>query len=504
MPSIDVPLLRSERSALRSRQVARWLLLVALAAAGSAMLALGWIYRQPRDANRDALAALPDEAEDSAPPAPTGSSPEPTFLPDPGAAGVAGDPPPRASASAERAPQTSGEPTSLTTVSARLGSASRSSHSFGNAISFRDALERAGLSRDESMALITGLTGIVDFRRSHPEDTFIIERDSQGGLTRFEYKASLTQRYEAAREVSGKWKARQIEVPVRIQRVARGGLVTGSLGDTLEGLKLGRTLAGVFSEVFEGHVNFSTDTRSGDQFRIIFDEEYVEDSFLRYGTVHAVEYRGDKAGKLRAFWHEIKGDGDFFEESGRAMHGGWLRTPLRYDHVSSGFGMRFHPVLKRKQLHNGIDYAAATGTPVRAGAAGTVTFAGSKGANGNLVVISHTQGYETFYAHLSRFGSGLKSGVKVSQRQVIAYVGSTGRSTGPHLHFSLKRGGKFIDPASQLNGTGLPMPPHDLPDYKRHVRELSSALDKITPEQPAHVSSAPSAANSADLSEEEL
>jgi murein DD-endopeptidase MepM/ murein hydrolase activator NlpD len=161
-------------------------------------------------------------------------------------------------------------------------------------------------------------------------------------------------------------------------------------------------------------------------------------------------------------------------------------------------------VLKRKQLHNGIDYAAASGTPVRAAAAGTVTFAGNKGANGNLVVISHAQGYETFYAHLSRFGAGVKSGLKVSQRQVIAYVGSTGRSTGPHLHFSLKRSGKFLDPAQQLNGPGLPMPPHDLPDYKRRVRELSAALDKLVPEQPAHVSSAPAAAAPADLGEEEL
>jgi murein DD-endopeptidase MepM/ murein hydrolase activator NlpD len=170
--------------------------------------------------------------------------------------------------------------------------------------------------------------------------------------------------------------------------------------------------------------------------------------------------------------------------------------------------MRFHPVLKRKLLHNGIDYAASSGTPVYAAAAGTVTFAGPKGANGNLVVIAHNQGFESFYAHLSRFASGLKSGAKVKQRQVIAYVGTTGRSTGPHLHFSLKKSGKFLDPASQLNGPGLPMSAATLPDYKRRVRELSAALEKLTPERPLIVAPSSGAASAggtgADLGEEEL
>jgi hypothetical protein len=511
---------------MRSRQLTRGLLITGLVVGTLAASALAWAYRHSGD---DAgLSGRPlNEEDDGA--GPVGAAPEPTFLPDPGSASaraVASSgqdpstesaspgpeapvlPAPRANlneARTEDAPRPSpGGAASRTEEAVRSGAVSRTTQTFGKALSFRDALEHAGMNRDESTALINGLTGVMDFRRSHPEDLLILERDLDGALSRFEYKASLTQRFEATRDASGRWKARQIEVPIRVQRVARGGFVVGSLGDTLEALKLGRALTGVFSEVFEGQVNFSTDTRAGDQFRILFDEEYVEDSFLRHGAVHAVEYRGGKAGKLRAFWHEVKGDGDFYDENGRALHGGWLRTPLRYDHLSSGFGMRFHPVLKRKQLHNGIDYAAASGTPVRAAASGTVTFVGSKGANGNLVVLSHAQGYETFYAHLSRFAAGLKAGAKVSQRQVIAYVGSTGRSTGPHLHFSLKRSGKFLDPASQLNGPGLPMPAHDLPEYKRHVRELSAALDKVIPEQPAHVSAAPSAVAPADLGEEEL
>jgi murein DD-endopeptidase MepM/ murein hydrolase activator NlpD len=385
-------------------------------------------------------------------------------------------------------------------------SAQRRSTTFGKASSFKDALEKsAGLSKEEATELIDALAGTLDFRRSQPTDAITVERDLEGKLTRFEYRAGLLQRYEAVRSPSGKLVSKQVDVPIRTVRVERGGIVAGSLGDALEGLSLGRTLAGVFSEVFEGKVNFSSDTRSGDTFRIIVDEEYVEGTFLRYGNVQALEYRGSKTGVHQAFWHDPSdGDGDFYDASGRALHGGWLRTPLRYDHVSSGYGMRFHPVLKRKKLHNGIDYAAGTGTPVRAAATGTITFAGAKGANGNLLVISHVSGYESFYAHLSRFAPGIKKGTKVTQRQLIAYVGSTGRSTGPHLHFSLKRHGRFIDPSKQLNGPGLPMAQSELPEYRRKARQLAAALSRIQAEQPKPVATQDDAPVPLDSGEEEL
>jgi murein DD-endopeptidase MepM/ murein hydrolase activator NlpD len=476
LPSIDVPLLRSERSALRNRQV------VVIAIAGVLVIGVGislifGLHLQ--GARTDSASSEPAGTSPEAPDEENGAR-VPLLGQDAGAAGgYAGLP------------------------SDAVGP-SRINASFGKAASFSAALEKNGCTRDESNALIEALTGIIDFKRAHPEHTLTIERNPLGQIERFEYRASLTQRYEAVREASGALRGRQIDVPVRSVRVARGGIVSGSLGDTFEGLKLGRTLVGVFGEVFAGHVNFSTDTRAGDQFRVIFDEEQVDGSILRQGAVHAVEYKGTKTGLLRAFWYEIDGEGDFYDEQGRAMQGGWLRTPLRYDHVSSGFGMRFHPVLKRKKLHNGIDYAAGTGTVVRAAGDGTVAFAGPKGPNGNLLVLRHASGFESFYAHLSRFAAGMRAGRKVKQREVIAYVGSTGRSTGPHLHFSLKKSGKFVDPNSQLNGPGATMPPEELPAFKRRVRELSAALAKVNPEQPAPVQVSATAETSGDLGEEEL
>jgi murein DD-endopeptidase MepM/ murein hydrolase activator NlpD len=462
LPSIDIPLLREERSAVRNRR----LVLLAIGAAalavtgGGATLALRSLSGEPLPEGSEAHPLERDPTQAALQPAALA----PTAHEAPAA--VAPLPPPRVPGRSER--------------------------TFGRALSFHDALRKAGLDFEEATAVIAALEGKLDFRRAHASDALIIERDADTRLTRFEYRASPTSRFAATRSETGTFEGTQVELPIESVRIARGGVVDGSLGDALEGLSLGRALTGLFADVFSGKVNFSTDTRSGDAFRVLLDEERVDGVFLRYGAVLALEYRGEKVGLLRAFWHESKQtEGDYFDASGRALQGGWLRTPVRYERISSEYGMRFHPVLRRKQLHSGIDYAASTGTVVRAAAAGSVHYAGARGANGNLVAIRHPHGYETFYAHLSRIADGIAPGARVKQRQVIAYVGSSGRSTGPHLHFALKKVGRTIDPSTQLNGPGLPLPASELPGFKRRVQELSAALDAIALEQPAPVTPQP-------------
>ncbi|MCC6872692.1 MAG: M23 family metallopeptidase [Sandaracinaceae bacterium] len=142
--------------------------------------------------------------------------------------------------------------------------------------------------------------------------------------------------------------------------------------------------------------------------------------------------------------------------------------------------------------HNGVDYAAAPGTPVWAAASGSVAFVGPRGPNGNLVSLTHEGGYETHYAHLLRVAPGLARGTEVRQRQVIGYVGSTGRSTGPHLHFGLQHRGRFVDPQAELNGPGRMMPASQLGRFRRLVRELDAELDAIPVEAPADSEPEPS------------
>jgi murein DD-endopeptidase MepM/ murein hydrolase activator NlpD len=352
---------------------------------------------------------------------------------------------------------------------------------FGTVPSFRGALLEAGLEPEECSEIERALQHIVDFRRCRPEHKLIVERDENAALKHFEYHPSATEFVEVTRAEDGVFRAEQIRVKVERTPIARAASVETSIGDGLMGLGLPAGLATFFVEAFEGRVNFSLQAREGDVFRIIVDEERVDGEFLRYGRVHALEYEGQKTGKLRAFYYESNNaTGQFYDETGRAMVGGWLRTPLRYDRLSSRFNpRRFHPILKRTMPHLGVDYAAPTGTPVWAAAEGRVTFAGRKGPNGNLVVIRHSGGFETAYAHLHRIKSGIRPGKYVKQRELIGFVGSTGRSTGPHLHFGLKKYSRYLDPLSELNGPGLRMSARELPAYKEAMEQWQTQLGGI-------------------------
>ena len=170
---------------------------------------------------------------------------------------------------------------------------------------------------------------------------------------------------------------------------------------------------------------------------------------LRYGEVLAAEYQGESVGTKRVFrWQLPDGEWSYFQEDGTSARKAFLKSPLKFAHVTSRFGRRFHPVLQYLKAHKGVDYAAAVGTPVWAVADGTVT-ARQHRPGGNTVCVRHRNGLETCYLHLSSYGRGVRGGARVSQKQVIGYSGNTGRSTGPHLHFAMKRDGAFVNPLNQ-------------------------------------------------------
>ena len=352
---------------------------------------------------------------------------------------------------------------------------------FGGVPSFRGALLNAGLEPEECTEIEQALQHIVDFHRCRPEHKLVVERDENADLKHFEYHPSATEFVEVTRGQDGVFRAEQIHVKVERNPIARAASVHTSIGDGLVGLGLPAGLATFFVEAFEGRINFAVQARKGDVFRIVVDEERVDDEFLRYGQVHALEYDGQRTGKVQAFYYQPGNTpGQFYDDTGRAMQGGWLRTPLRYDRLSSHFNpRRFHPILKRKMPHLGVDYAAPTGTPVWAAAEGRVVFAGRRGPSGNLVIIRHARGFETAYAHLHRIKGGIRPGKLVKQRELIGFVGSTGRSTGPHLHFALKKYSRHIDPLDELNGPGRRMATRDLPHYKEVMAGWQNQLASI-------------------------
>ncbi|QQR88533.1 MAG: peptidoglycan DD-metalloendopeptidase family protein [Myxococcales bacterium] len=475
LPSVDIPLLREERRH-RARMV--WLgPLIALLAGLS--IAGGWFFRQwvlarhdDSDTSAAALSANADTSDEEQ------TDDESELGEDDGQKASTDESLSAVGETEEKPAQTAKAVFAPLKNDEHLN---RSSTSFGKAKGFQDALIKAGVSEEESEPLIDSLKGILDFRRCQPSDQIVLEKDEQGMLRAFEYHVSSTRIFRAERTGKDSFTAKQKEVKTTTVRVGRGGRVKNSLGDALEKAGLGRSLVGSFVQVFNSRFSFTTDTREGDSFRIVVDEIHLRGEFLRYGTVHALEYRSQKRGTLKCYWYEAqKGAPEFFDETGRAIQGGWLRTPLRYEYVSSPFAnKRFHPILKRNMPHHGIDYVAASGVPVWAAADGRVSFVGEKGPNGNLVVINHNNGYQSYYAHLLRFTKGIKKGQRMKRYDVLGYVGSTGRSTAPHLHFGLKRGGRFVDPVEVLNTPGNPLKGSAAKQFQRHSQALLRELERI-------------------------
>src|SRR5262249_35500791 len=171
------------------------------------------------------------------------------------------------------------------------------------------------------------------------------------------------------------------------------------------------------------------------------------------------------------------GDISYFMQDGTSARKAFLKSPLKYANITSRFGNRFHPVLNYVKEHNGIDYGAPVGTPVWAVGDGTVTRAGYDGASGKHVCLRHLNGREPCYLHLSGFGPGVRVGARVMQKQVIAYSGNTGLSTGPHLHFALKRGGHFVNPLNQKFPRAEPVPAQFRPDFSERIAPWLAQLN---------------------------
>lgn len=314
-------------------------------------------------------------------------------------------------------------------------------------------LTGAGLTGGEADRTVRALSTLFDPTKSRPGDRFWVESYEDGRLARFEYQTSADTIYVVARGGDDSLFADQLEVELEQEVVEVEGEIQHSLWLAFEKAGESPALAAHLTEAFQFDIDFFHDTRKGDRFRFFVEKFTHEGELVRYGQIHAAEYIGasdSPVGTKRLYWFEDpKTDTrGFYDEDGKAAQRAFLRSPLKYTRISSGFGYRRHPILGKHHFHGGIDYAAPMGTPVRSVADGVVTLAAYVGANGKIVKIKHAGGYQSFYLHLSQIL--VKKGQRVSQSTVVGRVGSTGRSTGPHLDFRLKRNGKYLNPGKTV------------------------------------------------------
>ena len=270
-----------------------------------------------------------------------------------------------------------------------------------------------------------------------------------------------------SRDTSG-WTEREEVIPWQPQRVRTVGRITTSLYDAIDeavpdSILPGperQALAWAIADVYDWEVDFTRDIRSGDRFEVLYDRLVSGEGDIRFGQVMAV--RVDVSQRpTYAFYFEPDSAavaGGFYDDQGRSLKRAFLRAPLQFRRITSGFGGRMHPILHTYRKHEGVDYAAAYGTPVRATANGLVTLVGRDAGYGNMIELRHANGIRTRYGHLSSFAKGLHPGERITQGETIGYVGSTGLSTGPHLHYEFLVNGRPTNPQRTNAGTGTPVP----------------------------------------------
>jgi hypothetical protein len=335
-----------------------------------------------------------------------------------------------------------------------------------------------------------------------PRDQLTVAVDkSTGSVVAYELASSPAEVWQGREEPqpdgTPRLLARKLKLEVQRVRLRKAVLVGADLHASFveAGLAPIDDLLAMLDDALDGHAELS-DVRPGARLRIVATQDQVDGAFVRWVSLEAVEYfpsapgapsvrvyrfdededdgtakRGEDATKKHHGWYDAKGR--------QPYHGGW-RSPVPLARITSRFNPhRMHPVLHVVMPHNGVDFAAPVGAPVYATAAGVVTSAGPAGPCGNRIEISHPGNIQSIYCHLSRFAAGVHVGLHVEQRQLIAYVGQTGRVTGPHLHFGIRRAGIVIDPMTlRLDGVRV-VPRGSRDEFDRQRGELDAELDGV-------------------------
>ena len=268
----------------------------------------------------------------------------------------------------------------------------------------------------------------------------------------------------------GSFKVSEQTLPTHANTVIKSGEIRSSLFGATDAAGIPDAIATQLADIFAADIDFYRDLRKGDRFSVVYESLTLHGQPIRSGRILAAEFTNNNR-TFSAFWHQTKdGKSGYYSAEGKALRKAFLRTPLEFSRVTSGFSnARLHPVLQITRAHKGIDYAAPTGTKVRSVADGTVEFAGRQGGYGNLIILKHQGAYTTAYGHLNGFANGIKKGSRVSQGDTIGFVGQTGIATGPHLHYEFRINGQQVNPMAINLPASLPLEAAQITAFKNAI-----------------------------------
>ncbi len=365
----------------------------------------------------------------------------------------------------------------------------------GKGDTFGEVLQRAGLNAVEAhnaaqvikkhydpRALKLGQTVRLKYERASDTESAAGQQATGLQLASLQMEIDAVRSVRLSRDQSELGFTAAIDEKEILKKVAanRAEIETSLYGSALKA-GLPRSVVADAIRVYSYDIDFQRDVRRGDSLEVLYEQYETEDGRqVKTGDIIMARINVGGVTKTAYRFKNKNGDVDFFTADGKSMRKALMRTPVDGARISSGFGVRRHPVLGYTKMHKGMDFAAPTGTPIFAAGDGTIERAGRFSSYGNYVSIRHNGSTKTAYAHMSRFAKGVKPGTRVKQGQVIGYVGSTGRSTGPHLHFEVMENGVQVNPRNIKTQQGESLKGTELASFKEQIRKIDSQFASLT------------------------
>lgn len=341
-------------------------------------------------------------------------------------------------------------------------------------------MEGAGIGGADSAAIFAAAADVYDLSRIRAGRMIELTFDRDSGVLRsLSYQIDSEEKLRVSRQgASDEWLAERSPIPYETRPRTVAGEITTSLYEAGLAQDIDERAIIALADVFQWTIDFVLDVRVGDRFKFIYEERYLDGQYMMPGDILAAEYLNDEGPHYAFFFRDASGKEGYFDETGASVQRVFLKTPAEFKYISSGFttGQRYVSAFNVSTGHRAIDYAAPTGTPVRTVGEGKVVFAGWGGAYGNKITVRHNAVYSTNYCHLSKFL--VKSGQTVSQGQTIGLVGSTGFSTGPHLHYEMVKNGTKINPLREEFPSVNPVPAEEREAYLRSIQDRLEELGR--------------------------
>lgn len=338
-----------------------------------------------------------------------------------------------------------------------------------------------------------------NLRHIQPGTRFVISKETTGDIRRISFDISALQRLEVNHTYK-QWSSEIVDIETTKKVVHFSGTINDSLWNS--GVKNGLSPEVIvsFAEVFGWQVDFSREVRKGDRWTFSVEKLFAEGRTVGWGNIVYAEYQnGPELYKAYYYKNKATNTQGYFDANGDSLRKVFLKSPIKFGRITSRFSRRrFHPIHRRYKAHNGVDYGAPRGTPIRAVGDGRVIKVGRYGGSGKMVVLDHVAGYRTKYLHMSRFKKGIRRGTKVLQGQIIGYVGATGYATGPHLHFEMSKHRKLIDPLKVNLPASDPVPEKAVAHFREFVGNINSTIATLY-RQPANKNNEVACCNSTPI-----